>query len=69
MLVHLNKRIKFLRVRLFDKRTNTIELPTERFTNCSLNVWFVCSPKSRYRLEERKHYLQDRHRGPPKQWD
>ncbi|KAJ0457217.1 hypothetical protein HanIR_Chr15g0771221 [Helianthus annuus] len=24
----------------------TNELPAERFTNCSLNVWFVCSPDS-----------------------
>ncbi|KAJ0828832.1 hypothetical protein HanRHA438_Chr17g0841711 [Helianthus annuus] len=37
--------MKFLvRVRLFNKRTNTNELPAERFTNCSPNVWFVCSP-------------------------
>ncbi|MFS8005498.1 hypothetical protein Hanom_Chr13g01238031 [Helianthus anomalus] len=45
MLVHLTKQTKFLvRVRLFIKRTNTNELPAERFTNCSPNVWFVCSP-------------------------
>ncbi|KAJ0483775.1 hypothetical protein HanIR_Chr13g0668421 [Helianthus annuus] len=45
MFVHLTKRTKFfVRVRLFNKRTNTNELPAERFTNCSPNVWFVCSP-------------------------
>ncbi|MFS8010152.1 hypothetical protein Hanom_Chr14g01293661 [Helianthus anomalus] len=43
MFVHLTKRTEFLVcVRLFNKRTN--ELPIERFTNCSPNVWFVCSP-------------------------
>ncbi|KAJ0913195.1 hypothetical protein HanRHA438_Chr06g0282871 [Helianthus annuus] len=48
MLVHLTKRTKFLVcVRLFNKRTNTNELPAERFTNCSPNVWFVCSPSYR----------------------
>ncbi|MFS7940318.1 hypothetical protein Hanom_Chr05g00463011 [Helianthus anomalus] len=47
MFVHLTKRTKFLvRVRLFDKRTNTNELRAERFTNCLPNVWFVCSPKT-----------------------
>ncbi|MFS8004178.1 hypothetical protein Hanom_Chr13g01222641 [Helianthus anomalus] len=36
MFVHLTKRTKFLvRVCLFSKRTNTNELPAERFTNCS----------------------------------
>ncbi|MFS8005065.1 hypothetical protein Hanom_Chr13g01233091 [Helianthus anomalus] len=45
MFVHLTKRTKFLvRVRLFNKRTNTNELPAEQFTNCSPNVWFVCNP-------------------------
>ncbi|KAJ0639340.1 putative inorganic diphosphatase [Helianthus annuus] len=45
MFVHLTKRTKFLvRVRLFNKRTNTNELPAERFTNCPSNFWFVCSP-------------------------
>ncbi|KAJ0427826.1 putative RNA helicase [Helianthus annuus] len=45
MFVHLTKRTKFLVcVRLFNKRTNTNELPAERFMNCSSNVWFVCSP-------------------------
>ncbi|MFS7973971.1 hypothetical protein Hanom_Chr09g00862951 [Helianthus anomalus] len=45
MFVHLTKRTKFLvRVRLSNKRTNTNELPAERFTNCSPNVWFVCNP-------------------------
>ncbi|KAJ0514552.1 putative Nucleotidyltransferase superfamily [Helianthus annuus] len=34
MFVHLTKRMKFLvRVRLFNKRRNTNELPAERFTN------------------------------------
>ncbi|MFS7901673.1 hypothetical protein Hanom_Chr01g00002401 [Helianthus anomalus] len=37
MFVHLTKRTKFLvRVRLSNKRTNTNELPAERFTNCTL---------------------------------
>ncbi|MFS7890289.1 hypothetical protein Hanom_Chr00s000023g01616951 [Helianthus anomalus] len=46
MFVRLTKRTKFLvRVRLFNKRTNTNELPVEQFTNCSLNVWFVYSPR------------------------
>ncbi|MFS7920217.1 hypothetical protein Hanom_Chr03g00221831 [Helianthus anomalus] len=45
MFVHLTKRTKFVvRVRLFSKRTNTNELSVEQFTNCSPNVWFVCSP-------------------------
>ncbi|MFS7895462.1 hypothetical protein Hanom_Chr00s002877g01706581 [Helianthus anomalus] len=44
MFVHLIKRTKFLvDVRLFNKRTNTNELLAEQFTNCSMNVWFVCS--------------------------
>ncbi|MFS7909635.1 hypothetical protein Hanom_Chr02g00096911 [Helianthus anomalus] len=44
MLVHLTKRTKFLaHVRLFNKRTNTDELPAKRVTNCSPNVWFICS--------------------------
>ncbi|MFS7902128.1 hypothetical protein Hanom_Chr01g00007601 [Helianthus anomalus] len=30
-------------VRLFNKQTNTNQLPAERFTNCSPNVWLVCS--------------------------
>ncbi|MFS7964832.1 hypothetical protein Hanom_Chr08g00755001 [Helianthus anomalus] len=46
IFVHLTKRTKFLvRVRLFNKQTNTNELPTERFTNYSPNVWFICSPR------------------------
>ncbi|MFS7985894.1 hypothetical protein Hanom_Chr11g01004051 [Helianthus anomalus] len=46
MFVHLSKRTKFfVRVRSFIKRTNTNELPTERFVNCSLKVRFVCSPR------------------------
>ncbi|MFS8014579.1 hypothetical protein Hanom_Chr15g01346171 [Helianthus anomalus] len=45
MFVHLTKRTKFLGcVCLFNKRTNTNELPAEQFTNCSPNVWIVCSP-------------------------
>ncbi|MFS7971559.1 hypothetical protein Hanom_Chr09g00834271 [Helianthus anomalus] len=41
MFVHLPKRTKFLVcVRSFNKRTNTNELPVERFMN---NVRFVCS--------------------------
>ncbi|MFS8012481.1 hypothetical protein Hanom_Chr14g01321401 [Helianthus anomalus] len=45
MFVHLTKRTNFFfRVHLFNKRTATNELPAEQFTNCSLNVWFVCSP-------------------------
>ncbi|MFS7996484.1 hypothetical protein Hanom_Chr12g01130511 [Helianthus anomalus] len=45
MFVHLTKQTKFIvRVRLFNERTNTNKLPAERFTNYSLNVWFVCSP-------------------------
>ncbi|MFS7975546.1 putative ribokinase [Helianthus anomalus] len=45
MFVHLTKRTKFhVRVCLFNKRTNTNELPAERFTNYTSNVWFVCSP-------------------------
>ncbi|MFS7968791.1 hypothetical protein Hanom_Chr09g00801681 [Helianthus anomalus] len=35
-----------VRVRLFNKRTNTNELPAKRFTSCSLNVWFVYNPNS-----------------------
>ncbi|KAJ0697972.1 putative dienelactone hydrolase, alpha/Beta hydrolase [Helianthus annuus] len=45
MFVRLTKRTKFLgRVRLFNKPTDINELAAERFTNCSPNVWFVCSP-------------------------
>ncbi|MFS7927764.1 hypothetical protein Hanom_Chr04g00312971 [Helianthus anomalus] len=46
MFVHLTKQTKFLFVFvcLVNKQTNTNELPAERFTNCSANVWFVCSP-------------------------
>ncbi|MFS7914903.1 hypothetical protein Hanom_Chr02g00159021 [Helianthus anomalus] len=45
MFVHLTKQMKFLSVHLLIKRTNTNELPAERFMNFLLNVWFVCSPK------------------------
>ncbi|MFS7913970.1 hypothetical protein Hanom_Chr02g00147961 [Helianthus anomalus] len=45
MFVHLTKRTRFfVGVRLSNKRTNTNELPAERFTNCSPSLWFVCSP-------------------------
>ncbi|MFS7924748.1 hypothetical protein Hanom_Chr03g00276301 [Helianthus anomalus] len=49
MSVQLTKQTKFLvRVRLFNKRTDTNELPAKQFTNCSLNVSFnvrfICSP-------------------------
>ncbi|MFS7901680.1 hypothetical protein Hanom_Chr01g00002471 [Helianthus anomalus] len=48
MFVHLTKQTKFLvRVRLSNKRTNTNELPAERFTN---NVWFVCSPSYKFNV-------------------
>ncbi|KAJ0565467.1 hypothetical protein HanIR_Chr06g0262911 [Helianthus annuus] len=44
--VHEHNRTKFLvHVRLFIKRTNINELPAKRLTNCSLNVWFVYSPR------------------------
>ncbi|MFS7933837.1 hypothetical protein Hanom_Chr04g00384491 [Helianthus anomalus] len=53
MFVHLNKRTKFLVcVRLFNKRTNTNELPAGRFTNCSPNIWFVGSPSCEWRREK-----------------
>ncbi|MFS7978589.1 hypothetical protein Hanom_Chr10g00917201 [Helianthus anomalus] len=56
MFVHLTKQTKFLvRVRLFNKRTNTNELPVERFTNCSPNIWFVCSPTQHVINIEMKH--------------
>ncbi|MFS7959572.1 hypothetical protein Hanom_Chr08g00692681 [Helianthus anomalus] len=44
--VHITKRTKFLVhvVRSFIKRTNTNKFSAEQFTNCSLNVWFICSP-------------------------
>ncbi|MFS7997837.1 hypothetical protein Hanom_Chr12g01146651 [Helianthus anomalus] len=49
MSVPLTKRTKFsVRVRSFFKRTNTNELPAERFMNCSLKVQFVCSPSFKY---------------------
>ncbi|MFS8028634.1 hypothetical protein Hanom_Chr16g01512791 [Helianthus anomalus] len=42
---HITNRTKFpVNVRLFIKRTNINELPTELFTNCSLNVRFVDNP-------------------------
>ncbi|MFS7931440.1 hypothetical protein Hanom_Chr04g00356011 [Helianthus anomalus] len=45
MFVHLTNRTNFfVHVRSFIKRTNINELLAERFTNCSLNVWFVYSP-------------------------
>ncbi|MFS8022784.1 hypothetical protein Hanom_Chr16g01443531 [Helianthus anomalus] len=46
MFIHLTNRTKFLvHVRSFIKRTNINELPAERFTNYSLNVRFVYSPR------------------------
>ncbi|MFS8001080.1 hypothetical protein Hanom_Chr13g01186001 [Helianthus anomalus] len=46
MFVRLTKPLKFLvRVRSSNKQTNPNKLPSERFTNYSLNVWFVCSPR------------------------
>ncbi|KAJ0744865.1 putative alpha/Beta hydrolase [Helianthus annuus] len=46
MFVYLTKRTKFLvRVHLFNKPTDTNELPAEWFTNCSPNVWFICRVK------------------------
>ncbi|MFS8015044.1 hypothetical protein Hanom_Chr15g01351761 [Helianthus anomalus] len=48
MSVPLTKRTQiFVRVCLFNKQTNTNELLVERFTYCSSNVWFVCSPNYR----------------------
>ncbi|MFS7986809.1 hypothetical protein Hanom_Chr11g01014581 [Helianthus anomalus] len=48
MFVPLIKQTKFLvRVHFFNKRTNINELPAEQYTNCSPNVWFVCSPIAR----------------------
>ncbi|KAJ0809179.1 putative vacuolar protein sorting-associated protein [Helianthus annuus] len=45
MFVHFTKRTKFLVcVSSLIKGMNTNKLPVERFMNCSLNVWFVCSP-------------------------
>ncbi|KAJ0443346.1 hypothetical protein HanIR_Chr16g0819731 [Helianthus annuus] len=48
MFVHLTKRTKFLRACSFIKRTNTNELPAEWFTDCSLNVQFVCIPMATF---------------------
>ncbi|MFS7940911.1 hypothetical protein Hanom_Chr05g00469891 [Helianthus anomalus] len=39
MFVYLTKQTKFVFVCLIN------ELPAKRFTNCSLKVLFVCSPK------------------------
>ncbi|KAF5819041.1 hypothetical protein HanXRQr2_Chr02g0073131 [Helianthus annuus] len=45
MFIYLTKRTYFfVRVRLYNKRTNTSELPAKRFTDYLPNVWFVCSP-------------------------
>ncbi|KAF5804539.1 hypothetical protein HanXRQr2_Chr05g0198211 [Helianthus annuus] len=53
MFVHSTNRTKFLvHVRSFIKRTNTNELPVERFMNCLLNVRFVYSPS--YGRNQRK---------------
>ncbi|MFS7983964.1 hypothetical protein Hanom_Chr11g00980911 [Helianthus anomalus] len=49
MFSHLIKRTEFfVCVLSLIKLTNTNELPAERFTNCSLNVRFVCSPTLEY---------------------
>ncbi|MFS7966001.1 hypothetical protein Hanom_Chr09g00768741 [Helianthus anomalus] len=46
MFLHLTKQTKFLvRVRFFNKRTNTNELSAKRFTKCSPNIWFVHTSK------------------------
>ncbi|MFS7980675.1 hypothetical protein Hanom_Chr10g00942091 [Helianthus anomalus] len=48
MFVHLTNRTKFrVHARSFIKRTDINELLTERFTNCSLNVWFVYNPRNK----------------------
>ncbi|MFS8004437.1 hypothetical protein Hanom_Chr13g01225771 [Helianthus anomalus] len=46
--VHEHKRtnVAIIRVCSFIKRTNTNELLAKRFTNCTLHIRFVCSPKS-----------------------
>ncbi|MFS7914624.1 hypothetical protein Hanom_Chr02g00155621 [Helianthus anomalus] len=45
IFVCLTYQTKYLvRVCSFIKRTNIYELPTKRFTNCSLNIRFVYSP-------------------------
>ncbi|MFS7909128.1 hypothetical protein Hanom_Chr01g00091131 [Helianthus anomalus] len=44
MFVYLTKQKKFLVRVLINEQTN--ELPAELFTNYSMNVRFVCSPKS-----------------------
>ncbi|MFS8025212.1 hypothetical protein Hanom_Chr16g01472321 [Helianthus anomalus] len=67
MFIHLTKQTKFLvrvRVRLFNKRTNTNELLTERFTNYSPNVWFVCSPIHIHHMNKnikKKHTINHKH--------
>ncbi|MFS8032378.1 hypothetical protein Hanom_Chr17g01556891 [Helianthus anomalus] len=55
MFVPLTKRTNFLVCfHLFNKRTNTNELPAKLFINCSPNVWFVYSPSTNYNF---LHYL------------
>ncbi|MFS8031534.1 hypothetical protein Hanom_Chr17g01547031 [Helianthus anomalus] len=45
VFIHLTNQTKFLvRVCSFTKQTNVKGLPAEWSTNCSLNVWFICSP-------------------------
>ncbi|MFS7991079.1 hypothetical protein Hanom_Chr12g01066591 [Helianthus anomalus] len=49
MFIQLTNRTKFLvRIRSFIKQTDINELPADRFTNCSLNVRFVYSPRCVY---------------------
>ncbi|MFS8031576.1 hypothetical protein Hanom_Chr17g01547501 [Helianthus anomalus] len=65
MFVHLTKRTTFLvRVRLFNKRTNTNEPPAERFTNCSPNVWFICSPSFHFVTHLVLSFFQNYKDGP-----
>ncbi|MFS7916895.1 hypothetical protein Hanom_Chr03g00182741 [Helianthus anomalus] len=44
MFVHLTRTEFLVCVRSFIKRTNTNELPAERFMNRSMNVRFICNP-------------------------
>ncbi|MFS7975514.1 hypothetical protein Hanom_Chr10g00881501 [Helianthus anomalus] len=44
MSVYLTKPTKFLvRVRSFIKRMMINEFPAEQFTNCSMNIRFICT--------------------------
>ncbi|MFS7921747.1 hypothetical protein Hanom_Chr03g00240511 [Helianthus anomalus] len=58
MLVHLTKRTKLrICVRLFNKQTNTNELPAEQFTKCLPNVWFIRSPTPRHSFQDQRSLL------------